>query len=40
VPLPLGAPGSRTVAWPPLPLAEWKDTYHALHMWTQMAGKL
>jgi hypothetical protein len=28
------------VAWPPLPLAEWKDTYHALHMWTQMAGKL
>jgi hypothetical protein len=27
-------------AWPPLPLADWKDTYHALHMWTQMVGKL
>jgi uncharacterized protein DUF5996 len=27
-------------AWPPLPLADWKETYHALHMWTQMAGKV
>jgi hypothetical protein len=27
-------------AWPPLPLAAWKETYHALHMWTQMAGKV
>ena len=27
-------------AWPPLPLADWKETYHSLHMWTQMVGKL
>jgi len=27
-------------AWPPLPLAEWKQTYRTLHMWTQMAGKV
>jgi len=27
-------------AWPPLPLADWKETYRTLHMWTQMVGKL
>jgi hypothetical protein len=27
-------------AWPPLPLAEWQDTYRALHMWTQIVGKI
>src|SRR5690242_19482863 len=27
-------------AWPPLPLDEWQDTYRALHMWTQIAGKI
>lgn len=27
-------------AWPALPLAEWKDTYATLHMWSQMAGKI
>ena len=27
-------------AWPPLPLAEWKDTCETLHMWTQIAGKV
>jgi hypothetical protein len=27
-------------AWPPLPLAEWKDTYATLHMWTQIVGKV
>src|SRR5437870_3854311 len=27
-------------AWPALPLADWKETYHTLHMWTQMVGKL
>jgi hypothetical protein len=27
-------------AWPPLPLAEWKDTYRTLHRWTQMVGKV
>ncbi len=25
--------------WPPLPLAEWRDTYDTLHMWTQIVGK-
>ncbi|HLW54086.1 MAG TPA: DUF5996 family protein [Candidatus Angelobacter sp.] len=25
--------------WPPLPLAEWKDTCATLHMWTQIVGK-
>jgi hypothetical protein len=27
-------------SWPPLPLAEWQPTYHNLHMWTQMVGKV
>ncbi len=27
-------------AWPPLPLAEWADTYATLHMWTQVVGKI
>lgn len=27
-------------AWPPLPLADWKGTHHALHMWMQMVGKV
>jgi hypothetical protein len=26
--------------WPELPLAEWKDTYETLHMWTQIVGKI
>lgn len=26
--------------WPPLPYAEWKDTYATLHMWTQIVGKI
>ncbi len=26
-------------AWPALPLAEWRDTYATLHMWTQIVGK-
>ena len=26
--------------WPALPLAEWKDTYASLHMWTQIVGKV
>ena len=26
--------------WPALPLAEWKDTYTTLHMWTQVVGKV
>jgi len=27
-------------AWPELPLAEWKDTYDTLHLWTQIVGKI
>jgi len=27
-------------AWPALPLNEWQDTYHTLHMWTQIVGKV
>jgi len=26
--------------WPELPLAEWEDTFHTLHMWTQIVGKI
>jgi Family of unknown function (DUF5996) len=26
--------------WPALPLAVWEDTYHTLHMWTQIVGKV
>jgi hypothetical protein len=25
--------------WPALPLAEWRDIYTTLHMWTQIVGK-
>ncbi|MGH7477118.1 MAG: DUF5996 family protein [Longimicrobiales bacterium] len=27
-------------AWPPLPLAEWLQTYQTLHMWSQVIGKI
>ncbi|MBV9623820.1 MAG: hypothetical protein JOZ14_07575 [Acidobacteria bacterium] len=27
-------------SWPALPLEEWKPTYHNLHMWMQMVGKV
>src|SRR5215467_1409401 len=26
--------------WPVLRLADWKDTYATLHMWTQIVGKI
>ena len=26
--------------WPELRLADWKDTYATLHMWTQIVGKI
>ncbi len=26
--------------WPSLPLSEWEDTYHTLHLWTQIVGKI
>jgi hypothetical protein len=31
---------TKTERWPALPLAEWKDTYATLHMWTQIVGKV
>jgi len=31
---------SNSEAWPALPLEEWKPTYHNLHMWTQIVGKV
>src|SRR5947199_8084726 len=30
----------RVELWPELRLAEWKDTYATLHMWTQIVGKV
>jgi len=27
-------------AWPALPLGEWENTYHTLHMWAQIVGKI
>lgn len=27
-------------AWPALPLQGWQETYHNLHMWTQIVGKV
>src|SRR5438270_4424973 len=26
--------------WPAIRLADWKDTYATLHMWTQIVGKI
>ena len=26
--------------WPALPLNDWRETYHNLHMWTQIVGKV
>jgi hypothetical protein len=26
--------------WPALPLDEWEDTYHTLHLWAQIVGKI
>jgi uncharacterized protein DUF5996 len=31
---------TRQQAWPALPLREWQPTYHNLHMWTQIVGKV
>jgi hypothetical protein len=33
------SPNEREV-WPALPYEEWKDTLHAVHMWTQVVGKI
>ena len=31
---------SASEAWPALPLEDWKPTYHNLHMWSQIVGKV
>ena len=31
---------SREETWPSLPFESWSDTYAALHMWTQVIGKI
>jgi hypothetical protein len=34
------AAADRPECWPALPLEAWQDTYHTLHMWTQIVGKV
>ncbi len=31
---------TRSEVWPSLPLAAWQETYHTLHLWTQIVGKV
>lgn len=31
---------SRLAEWPSLPLEAWRETYAALHLWTQIVGKI
>ena len=33
-------PMAAAESWPSLPLEQWKPTYHNLHMWMQMVGKV
>ncbi len=33
-------PNTPKIDLPPLPLAEWHETYDTLHMWTQIVGKV
>lgn len=33
-------PASSLETWPALPLGEWQETYHNLHMWMQIVGKV
>jgi hypothetical protein len=35
----MAMPDDTSAAWPPLPLADWRDTYDTLHLWTQIVGK-
>ena len=37
---PLATSHVSSETWPALPLEEWKPTYHNLHMWTQIVGKV
>jgi hypothetical protein len=34
------SPSLSSEEWPELPLKQWKPTYHNLHMWTQIVGKV
>lgn len=36
----ISAHGAQKKAWPPLPLAGWRETYATLHLWTQIVGKI
>ena len=41
--IPLASPtvsNADSASWPALPLEDWKPTYHNLHMWTQIVGKV
>ena len=31
---------TREELWPSLPLSNWRDACHTLHLWTQIAGKI
>lgn len=37
---PIHTPQSTISMWPELKYTEWQDTYHTLHMWTQVVGKV
>jgi hypothetical protein len=35
-----GTGAARADPWPSLPLADWRETYATLHLWTQIVGKI
>jgi hypothetical protein len=39
-PAPLHTTDVQDERWPALPYEAWRDTYHTLHMWTQIVGKI
>src|SRR5579871_3354794 len=38
--MPLSVFAAASESWPALPLEQWQETYHNLHMWTQIVGKV
>ena len=40
MPTPLTPSTASSEIWPALPLEAWRPTYHNLHMWTQIVGKV
>src|SRR5258708_33353898 len=36
----VGVPAIDRPDWPALPYADWKDTLDAVHLWTQIVGKI